>query len=113
MAKNSVNIGNANISIDTVKNVKVICQVLSNPMKLKILRAINSKGEKGMYVQDIQKAVKLEQSHTSIHLGKLRSTNLVFTSRNGKFVVYRINQQTIDRLQVIMDLWQLGAPQSK
>ena len=102
-SKQFLTIGDSAISIKSVTEIKNLFWVLRNPMKLKIIETIYKAGNAGIYVQDIQEAIGLNQSHTSIHLRELRKTNLVDRKRAGKFVVYNIQAATFKSISQVID----------
>lgn len=77
-----------------LKAASDIMRALAHPKRLSIL-AYLATNEKPTCVNDIYTTLRLEQSVTSQHLRVLRQTNLVHTSRNGKFVYYSLNAQAI------------------
>lgn len=102
-AKSTLTIGKSVLNINSVTALKYIFWVLRNPMKLKIIETIYQAKEKGILVKDIQDKINLNQSHTSIHLRELRKINLVDSARDGRFVVYKIQTETFDRIKKVID----------
>lgn len=96
-------IGKSTINIKSVKFLKALFWVLSNPMKLKIIRTIYKAGSDGILVKNIQKEIGLNQSHTSIHLRQLRNTNLVERARHGVFVTYKISADTFKSIEDVIE----------
>lgn len=80
---------------DTEK-VKVsleLMQAIAHPLRLNILNLIDRHQE--INVGDIYKALKIEQALASQQLRILRTTGLVETRREQKFVYYRLNYPRI------------------
>jgi DNA-binding transcriptional ArsR family regulator len=77
-----------------LKAASDIMRALAHPKRLSIL-AYLATNEKPTCVNDIYSTLRLEQSVTSQHLRVLRQTNLVSTTRSGKFVYYSLNAQAL------------------
>jgi ArsR family transcriptional regulator len=78
-----------------LKSASDIMRALAHPKRLSIL-AFLATNEKPTCVNDIYSTLRLEQSVTSQHLRVLRQTNLVHTSRSGKFVYYSLNTHALN-----------------
>jgi DNA-binding transcriptional ArsR family regulator len=66
-----------------------ILRALAHPLRMKILEFIDK--NKTINVNKIYNTLKLEQSITSQHLKILRSSGLVHTHREGKFIHYTVD----------------------
>ncbi len=66
-----------------------ILRALAHPLRMRILEFIDR--NKSINVNKIYNTLKLEQSITSQHLKILRSTGLVLTHRDGKFIHYTLD----------------------
>jgi ArsR family transcriptional regulator len=66
-----------------------ILRALAHPLRMKILEFIDK--NESINVNKIYNTMKLEQSITSQHLKILRSSGLVHTYREGKFIHYTTN----------------------
>ncbi len=64
-----------------------LCQMLSNPTRLKILEELKD-GEKT--VSDLVSEVGVRQANLSQHLAELRKRNLVKNRRDGANVYYKV-----------------------
>lgn len=64
-----------------------LCQMLSNPTRLKILEELKD-GEKT--VSDLVTEVGVRQANLSQHLAELRKRNLVKNRRDGANVYYKV-----------------------
>lgn len=71
-----------------------ILRALAHPLRMKILEFIDQNDT--INVNKIYNTLKLEQSITSQHLRILRLAGLVQTERDGKFIHYSINYNTIN-----------------
>ncbi len=71
-----------------------LLRALAHPLRLQILEFIDK--NKAINVNKIYNTLKLEQSITSQHLRILRSSGLVNTVRDGKFIHYEVDYTKID-----------------
>ena len=85
-------------SIDSVMLGKAsfIIRALSHPLRLKIIGFIDR--NKIVNVNKIYNSLNLEQSIASQHLNILRSSKLVTTRREGKFIYYSVNYEMIIKI---------------
>ncbi|MBK8554560.1 MAG: helix-turn-helix transcriptional regulator [Lewinellaceae bacterium] len=74
------------------KTSKVI-HALAHPTRMQILAFIDA--HQPVSVNKIYSSLALEQSVTSQHLRLLRQTALVETRREGKFILYNVNQNKL------------------
>ncbi|MCK9292952.1 MAG: metalloregulator ArsR/SmtB family transcription factor [archaeon] len=74
--------------------------VLSNKTRWKI---INSLYLSDKFVQDICKDIDEEQSKVSHNLKTLSNCNIVFSKREGKYIKYSLNKETIKPLVEIVN----------
>ncbi len=65
-----------------------ILRALAHPLRMRILAFIDKHGD--INVNKIYNTLQLEQSITSQHLRILRTAGVVETSRNGKYIMYKI-----------------------
>ena len=88
----------AELKIDyhAVKKAALILRSINHKLRLQIVQLINEHGQ--MTVTEIYIKLRLEQSVASQHLAILRKTQIVKTTREGKFIHYSINH---DRLTEI------------
>ncbi len=70
-----------------------ILRALAHPLRMQILEFIDQNEE--INVNKIYNTLKLEQSITSQHLRILRLAGIVETSRNGKFIYYKIDYSKV------------------
>ncbi len=83
----SINIGKVKASAD-------ILRALTHPLRLEILRYIDT--HHTVSVKSIYNELDLKQSITSQHLQILRKAGLVITQREGKFIKYSIDYSKIE-----------------
>jgi len=76
------------ISDEQLSSVTSLFNVLSHPMRVKILWLLKSK--KPMSVHELQSLLKISQSNTSQHLSILRKSKLIIEHRKGKEVYYKL-----------------------
>jgi DNA-binding transcriptional ArsR family regulator len=83
------------LSVDyhAVKKAALILRSVNHKLRQQILELINENGR--MTVTEIYIKLRLEQSVASQHLAILRKSNIVKTTREGKFIWYSVNH---DRL---------------
>jgi len=72
-----------------------LLRALAHPLRLQIIEFIDQSD--AINVNKIYNTLKLEQSITSQHLRVLRTTDLVSTERDGKFIHYRVDYDKIDQ----------------
>ena len=82
-----------------VKKSLLIFRALNHTLRQEILRFI--KQEKQVTVTSIYSKLEVEQSVASQHLAILRRAHFVKTKRNGKFVLYYINDQQFEILEKV------------
>lgn len=70
--------------------------LLSDPTRLRILRAMHARGE--CTVQELADEAGTTLSNASQHLHRLHASGLVERRRTGKSVLYRIDDPTISAL---------------
>ncbi len=73
-----------------------LLRALAHPLRIQILSFIDQHGS--VNVNKIYNSLHLEQSITSQHLKVLRTAGLVTTEREGKFIHYRVDYPTVQRL---------------
>ncbi len=76
-----------------VKKVALILRSINHKLRQQIVQLINENGQ--MTVTEIYVKLRLEQSVASQHLAILRRSNIVITSREGKFIWYTVNHQRL------------------
>lgn len=86
------------ITIDYAKATKAAktLQAICHPLRLQMLALLD--GDEASNVSKIYTVMQIEQSIASQHLRLLRLADLVKTTREGKFIHYKIDYQKIDRL---------------
>lgn len=72
---------------------------LSNPYRLMILCCIS---EHELTVGELNEQIDLSQSALSQHLAKLRESNIVSTRRESQTIYYRVANEQIKELLVIL-----------
>jgi len=74
------------------KTYAIFFRNLANPLKLKIIAALE---EKPMNVNDLTRELKAEQSKVSHALALLRCCSIVTAKKDGKERIYSLNKETI------------------
>ncbi|MCB0659538.1 MAG: helix-turn-helix transcriptional regulator [Saprospiraceae bacterium] len=72
-----------------------LMRALAHPLRLKILDYIDN--HKSINVNKIYSSLELEQSITSQHLKILRMAGVVSVEVSGKFHIYQINYDVIEK----------------
>lgn len=68
------------------------------------LRIVNILKDGALCVCEIEAILEITQSNTSRHLNKLMTANIVNYYKEGKFIYYKLNQNTLDENQFIKEL---------
>lgn len=68
-------------------------RAMAHPLRLRIIEFIDKNGS--INVNKIYNSLRLEQSITSQHLRVLRAAGVVKTTREGKFIHYSLDYETI------------------
>jgi DNA-binding transcriptional ArsR family regulator len=91
------------LSIDTIKLKKaaLILRAVNHPLRQKIIRSIHQK--QSINVSELYKALRLEQSVASQHLGILRKAGFVVAERNGRVIYYSINYERFEELNELIE----------
>ena len=91
---------------DTRRMAKIM-KALSNENRLSLYLEIAQKQETDFedtacMVSDVMKLFKLSAPTISHHLKELANADLITTERKGKFLVARINKETIDEVEQVL-----------
>jgi ArsR family transcriptional regulator len=81
------------------KQIAQAFKVLGGSERIKIIRYLST-GEK--CVCGIFKHLKLPQNLASYHLGELRKNNLITARKEGKWVHYSLNENSIKELKTFL-----------
>lgn len=68
------------------------------------LRIVNILKDGALCVCEIEAILEITQSNASRHLNKLMTANIVNYYKEGKFIYYKLNQNTLDENQFIKEL---------
>lgn len=79
----------------------IILRAISHPLRLKILAYIDK--HRPVNVHSIYTNLNLDQSIASQQLNILRASNLVKTTREGKFIYYTLNYENIQRINNLIE----------
>lgn len=93
------------LSVDyhAIKKAALILRSVNHKLRQQILELINENGR--MTVTEIYIKLRLEQSVASQHLAILRKSNIVKTTREGKFIWYTVNHnRLLDVEKFVTDL---------
>lgn len=72
--------------LDLAEEIAEDLRVLGHPQRLRILDALKTQGE--LTVSELVRRTKLPQAVVSLHLAKMRTTNLVLSRRESRQVIY-------------------------
>lgn len=73
-----------------------LMRAIAHPLRMKLIEFIDAHPDVNVNV--IYNTLKLEQSITSQHLRILREAELVHTTREGKYIRYRVNYPKMEAL---------------
>lgn len=76
-----------------IKTAASVLRAVNHSFRRKILFLLDRRGE--LSVTDIHVSLRVEQSIVSNHLSILRSAGVVKAERDGKFILYRLDQQRL------------------
>jgi Predicted transcriptional regulators len=88
------------MALDPVEYYKLFIKVFGSPVRLKILNSLKSSPKS---VQEICKELNLEQSLVSHNLKCLLDCGFVNNKREGKRVIYSINESIVFPLFELID----------
>ncbi len=80
-----------------VKKAALILRSLNHKLRQQIVDLINENGR--ITVTEIYVKLRLEQSVASQHLAILRRSNIVKTTREGKFIWYSVNYERLEEIK--------------
>ncbi|MEL7533530.1 MAG: metalloregulator ArsR/SmtB family transcription factor, partial [Bacteroidota bacterium] len=81
---------------EKLKRVARLMKTVSHPVRLSIIDLLLEKG--AMSVTDIYENVGISQSNASQHLKALEDVGVLGSDRNGKSILYQIQNQQIAQL---------------
>ena len=100
MAKQSIIVFN-NVESGELHSAGIILRAIAHPLRLKIIAYIDK--HKPVNVHSIYTNLNIDQSIASQQLNILRASNMVITSRDGKFIYYSINYDTIRYINTLLE----------
>lgn len=89
-------------SIQSAKDLVRFIKQGAAPRKVAILQCLERYGE--MTVTDIYVKLRTEQCVVSQMLSQLYAYGFVHRSRQGKYIYYRINQDTMDMYRLMLEV---------
>jgi DNA-binding transcriptional ArsR family regulator len=84
-----------------VRKGQMILRALNHKLRQQILNIIEEKPN--ITVTEIYVKLKIEQSVASQHLAILRNSDIVTTTRDGKFIKYNVNHDRINDIEAFVD----------
>lgn len=82
-------------------DASITLRAISHPLRLKILSFIDKNSP--VNVHNIFTTLNLDQSIASQQLNILRASNLVKTTREGKYIFYSLNYENIARINGLIE----------
>lgn len=92
-----------NLSFPILRKSLLILRALNHPVRLKIIESILENGS--LTVTEIYSKIDVEQSVTSQHLVVLKSAKIVSSTRNGKFMIYTINEDRLAEIESFIKIY--------
>jgi len=91
------------------KRITKILKALSNPNRFELFMEISKRNqssyeEDDCFVFSIMEKLNVSAPTISHHLKELENADLITTERNGKFLVARINRDTLKELSGVINL---------
>ncbi|MEB3256063.1 MAG: metalloregulator ArsR/SmtB family transcription factor [Synechococcaceae cyanobacterium] len=80
----------------TPEQARLLLRALADPIRLQVIEAL-ADGER--CVCDLTAELGLAQSKLSFHLRVLREAGLLVARQSGRWVIYRLQSEAIERLQ--------------
>jgi len=90
-----------NVEYRDIHAAQSILRALAHPLRLKILAFIDK--HRTLSVHKIYTGLNLDQSITSQQLHILRTAGLVKTGRDGKYILYSLNYETINSIHHLVE----------
>ncbi len=84
------------VNLNPIKTANFLTKAVNNPLRQKIISRLLLVGP--ISVNELCEQLITEQSIMSQHLAILREAKLVTTERNGKSVLYSVNEQYLQEL---------------
>ena len=81
---------------EKLSNVAHTLKIISHPLRLAIIQILSH--EQPLSVTEICNKLNSEQSLTSHHLNKLRTSGLIAQNRSGQNIMYKISNNQIHSL---------------
>lgn len=89
------------VDLKNVKKAQMVLRALNHKLRQKILTIIDEKPS--ITVTEIYVKLRIEQSVASQHLAILRNANIVTTTRERKFIKYKVNNDRIKDIETFVD----------
>ena len=94
--------------MDTKRTVKIL-KALSNPNRFELFMEISKQDQssyegENCFIFNIMEKFNISAPTVSHHLKELENAGLITTERSGKFLVAKINRETVKELSGVIDL---------
>ncbi|MCX5774576.1 MAG: metalloregulator ArsR/SmtB family transcription factor [Fusobacteria bacterium] len=86
----------------TIERAELIFKMLSNEIRIKILKILVSQGTTGICVSGMEDIIKCKQSSVSQHLAHLRNSGIITAEKKGTKVCYKLVDE--DVLKIISSI---------
>ena len=90
-----------NVESNELHSASIILRAIAHPLRIKMIAFIDK--NKSVSVNKIYTNLNLDQAIASQQLNILRTANLVNTQRQGKFIFYAVNYETIVRINSLLE----------
>ncbi len=104
MAKQNLTIFEG-VESNELHSASIILRAIAHPLRIKMIAFIDK--NKSVSVNKIFTNLNMDQSIASQQLNILRSANLVKTKREGKFIFYAVNYDTILRVNSLIEKYKI------
>ncbi len=84
------------------KNAVILLTALAQEHRLRIFRLLVKCGPSGMPAMEIASAIGISPTSTSFHLNELDRAGLLHSTREGRFIRYAVNVDTMRGLLVFL-----------
>ncbi len=82
-----------------IKEAEKIFQSMGNETRIKIFKTLVKYNKVGICSTEIAKQLEIPQNTISFHLTNMKNANLVISNKEGKNVIYKVQNETFEKLQ--------------
>jgi len=88
------------IDYQVLRKSVLLLRAINHKMRQEMIRIIDETGK--ITVTDLYVRMRLEQSVASQHLALLRRSGVVFTTRDGKYIYYSVDQSRMEEINRLL-----------